>query len=263
MRLLLPLLGVLLATGCAARAIDPSTGRPIRTADLPETPAWTTESGRLEAQLDIAETLLQTDQSGPAMDIVRKLRAEGVTDPRVDLLQGQILMESGLPSQAEPLLVQAAKRMRRDPRPQRLLGLLYADAHRLDEAIDHLDKATRYAPHHAATWNNLGFLYLTAQRYDDALLALNEAVRLDTAHERYRNNLAYALVYTDHINEALQTFRSTTHNEADAQARLGVALEAAGEEEQALVHYGKALQLAPDQPEAFAGAHRLSGKENL
>lgn len=211
---------------------------------------------RDELRIDVASTLLDRGDVARASDIIAQLVAEGVNDPQVTLLQGRALAADGLYSEAEPLLKVAHDRMPRDPRPLLALGLVYADTHRIDEAIASYQRATELDDRDAAAWNNLGFLLLSARRYEEARRALEQAVALDNTNARYRNNLGFALAAVGRTSDALQAFRSAG-SEATAQANLGVAFELHGQPEQAVVHYRKALEIDPEQASAREGLTRL------
>lgn len=233
------------AAGCA-KAAPPEPARPgVEIAD--ELPPWMTRGE--EVRLAIAHRLLESGNTLGALDIVRQMRSEGYTTGELDLIQGIALRQDGVTSEAERILLDARKRLPRDPRPSAELCVLYADLQQLDPAIDACEKATRLAEASASAWNNLGFLLLSAGRVDEALEAAEKAVGLDSAEPRYRNNLAMAQAGAGREEAAFRTLQSTLPA-ADAAYMVGLSVERFSGLDPARVWYEKALGYDPGHAEA-------------
>lgn len=234
---------------CAAWARKPDTApRAPEDEDIIEgLPPWM-ERGE-EVRLAVARELLESGSTYEALSIVRDMRAKGFDSPELDLLQGQALREDGLTSEAERLLLEARRRMGKDPRPSEELCLLYADLQRVEDAIEACQRATSVSNPTASAHNNLGFLLLAADRPEEALPECEKAVGLDGAESRYRNNLGIAQAATGDHYEAYRTFKST-QSSADAAYMVGFSIERYGEDEDAIKWYEKALKYQPDHEEA-------------
>jgi Flp pilus assembly protein TadD len=210
-------------------------------------PPWM-EKGE-EVRLAVARELLNGGSTIEALSIIRDMRAKGFDGPELDLLQGQALREDGLMSEAERLLLEARRKMGRDPRPSEELCLLYADLQRIDDAIDSCKRATSVSSPTASAYNNLGFLLLAADRPAEALLECEKAVGLDGAEPRYRNNLGIAQAANGLDYESYRTFKSTM-SASDAAYMVGFAIERYGEREDAVKWYEKALKYEPGHDQA-------------
>ena len=210
-------------------------------------PPWM-EKGE-EVRLAVARELLESGSRIEALSIVRDMRAKGFDSPELDLLQGQALREDGLTSESERLLLEARRRMGKDPRPSEELCLLYADLQRLDDAIEACRRATAVASPTASAYNNLGFLLLADDRPEEALGACEKAVGLDGAEARFRNNLGIAQAATGQEYEAYRTFKSTMSS-ADAAYMVAFAIERYGEIDDAIKWYEKALKYDPGHEQA-------------
>lgn len=219
-------------------------------------PAWANEAGRDQVRVELAQTLIDTGQSDAALRLLAAMQTEGVENPELTFLHGRALLDKGLYSEAERSLISARDRMRRDPRPHRQLGILYADTGRTADAIASFKAALDLEDNDAETWNNLGYIQLAAGEAAAALSALERAIALDGSSSRYRNNLGFALAANGDSTAALQAFRSTG-TEADAHANMGLAHELAGDLVHAVAAYSEALETNPTHVAAKDALTRL------
>ncbi len=209
-------------------------------------------------RMEIVGTLLENGETLQALELIRLMRADGVDEPQLDMLQGIAMRQQGMMEQAEALLVQAEARDGRNPAVWRELCVLYADDERTEEAISACERATGLDEGDAQAWNNLGFLYLTvAEDPTAAKRALQRAVSLDGTQARYRNNLAYAQVADGDHRAALRTFL-TTGTPADAHYNVGTAFERTGDLATAKTYYRRALKMDADHLYADEALQRLS-----
>jgi Flp pilus assembly protein TadD len=219
-------------------------------------PPWM-EKGE-EVRLAVARELLEGGNTREALSIVRDMRAKGFDSPELDLLQGQALRMDGVTSEAERLLLEARRKMGKDPRASEELCLLYADLQRIDDAIEACKRATQSHTPTASAYNNLCFLYLADDRPEDALEQCEMAVGLDGAEERYRNNLAIAQAANGDDDQAYRTFKSTM-SQADAAYMVAYSLERYDDQPSASVKwYEKALKYDPGHEQS---KERLSAIE--
>jgi len=224
-------------------------------ANVPEMPWLDDKDG---TRMEIVAGLVEQQLPAQALSIIADLRNDGVNKPILDLYQGQALLQQGLSSEAEGLLVAARKKMQGDARPSAQLCVLYADNGAYDEAIASCRRATHLDKKSAGAWNNYGYLLLFADDNPiDAHEALQRAVALDSTEERYRNNLGYAQVAAGEHDSALKTFMSTG-TRADAAYNVAVALERFGHHEDAILYYQRAVQSQADHTLAHDALARLS-----
>ncbi len=222
---------VALCVGCG-RQIPPENV-------VDELPPWMTRGE--EVRTEVAKKLMETGNHVGALDLVRQMRQEGYSSGEIDLLQGEAMMSTGLQSEAEDMLMAAAKALPKDARPYEQMCVLYADTKRIPEAIEACTQATEYDEDAATGWNNLGFLLLASGDVEEALAACKRAVALDSTQSRYRNNLAMAQAAGGSSDQAYRTFQATMPR-ADAAYMVGLTVERFQGEAPARLWYEQALE---------------------
>ncbi len=230
--------------------------RPQRIGAQPA-PAWSTAEGRLDARLDMAESMLEAGHPERAAQVLATAREEQPSGWEIDLLQARTFQALGMTTEALGLLEPYRDKRRRDAELFHLMGLLEFDLDMLDRAAKDLERAAELAPESAEIANNLGFLMLVSGEPGEAVSWLRQAVGIDPSQQRYRNNLGFALAADGQSEQALQVFRAAG-TESLALARLGVAHERAEQRQLALARYHQALQIDPNQPVARAGLERIA-----
>ena len=220
-------------------------------------PRWSTDEGKQEVRLELAERMLDIGQVHEAQSMLRLAREDGVTGPEIDLLQGRALHLEGLHKEAEQMMLVAGQKLKKDPRIPRALGLLYAETDRVDEAITQLERSLELDDNHAATWNNLGFLLFSQKRTDQAIVVLRKAVSLDGTKPKYRLNLGFALFHAGDSAGALSAFNAAGPP-ADAWYNMGLARELAGDLDGARTGYRKSIELNPSHRMASDAIERLT-----
>jgi Flp pilus assembly protein TadD len=224
--------GVLLSlTACAPTV----SNKRVQVNDLPK---WMTD--RNSVRYDLVEHFLNKGDTVRALEILRVLRSERVSDPLLDLYMGRALHIDGMLDDAERSLVAALDQMPRDPRVHEALCLLRADQHRVEEGVAACDRATQLDQNRPESWNNLGFLLLSSDQPEEARKAIEQAVRLDGTEARYRNNLGLAQVASGHLDRGLRTFMSTSSS-ADAHYMVAYALERFVDVSAAVPYYQQAV----------------------
>ncbi|MCK6521099.1 tetratricopeptide repeat protein [Myxococcota bacterium] len=243
--------GLALLTAFAARA--------DREAAVPEEQTWR-GADRVDVQLDVIEAMIEQGAIPAALQGITALRAEGMENDRLDMLQAQALLAAGQPSDALSILERSrAKSVERF----RLLGLTHLDMGAPDLAAQAFQRAIRVAKRDtesrelASLYNNLGFALSATGDFDGATLVYREALRLDPASARARNNLGFALAAKGEDDEALAAFRlgqpagiPPEDREANALYNLGLAQQGRGEVHAAILSYSKAVETRPGHREA-------------
>lgn len=243
--------GLALLTAFAARA--------DREAAVPEEQTWR-GADRVDVQLDVIEAMIAQGAIPAALQGITALRAEGMENERLDMLQAQALLAAGQPSDALSILERSrSKSVER----YRLLGLSHLDMGAPDLAAQAFQRAIRLAKRDAESrelaslYNNLGFALSATGDFDGATLVYRESLRLDPASARARNNLGFALAAKGEDDEALAAFRlgqpagiPAADREANALYNLGLAQQGRGEVHAAILSYSKAVEMRPGHREA-------------
>lgn len=225
-----------------------------------EAPRWMTEKNTV--RLEIIRTLLDANDPGRALELVRMMRAEGLDQPELDVLQGVAFRQQGLVEDSERLLLRGMAALPKAGEVHRELCVLYAEEQRLDAAVASCTRATELDEHDGAAWNNLGFLLLAQEDAEGAKSALQNAVDIDSTNPRYRNNLAYAHAAGGDHRAALRGFL-TTGTPADAHYNVGTAFERAGDSTTALTYYRRALKYDAKHVSAEEAMKRLQVEQSL
>ncbi len=129
------------------------------------------------------------------------------------------------------------------------LGLAYAEADRLDDAIRQYALALRIDPYLAETHLNLGVAYERTKRIDMAIVEFQTAVAIKPEQHAWRQNLGRAYYRARRYDEAIREFTNAVGarpDSADAYAGLGLAYAAKGLTDEAVRSYSEALRLKPD-----------------
>lgn len=137
------------------------------------------------------------------------------------------------------------------------LGLVYQAQGKLELAelvlrraleVDDKSKAA------ALTWNNLGLNALERRRDQEAFADFDQAAKLDPSLSVARRNKAVVWLDCGDYAKAAEELRHVTRNDPDdeeAWIALGVAERGRGNHDAAARAYQKALEIAPEQPDAL------------
>lgn len=216
------------------------------------------EEGRLPRALAALEKARVLDPQSPTVqqDIMHTLVVQAAQQTeRLD--PGQF---EGLEDAIEALV--AAGRSADTP------AYLVARAHvlirsaRADEAVPHLKKAgaAGYVHAHLA----LGMLYRDQAKPLEALEAFEAAAALEPPSETALNNLGVQYQELGRVEEALAALQRAlkVRDNAASRINLGQALVNMKRSKEALVHYRRAVELAPDNTAALRGLAGLAAGAN-
>ncbi|HVQ32258.1 MAG TPA: tetratricopeptide repeat protein, partial [Vicinamibacteria bacterium] len=127
------------------------------------------------ARLLMAVAHLRRDDAASALPELRRAAELDPKLPTVHGLLGRALMDTGRRAEAADAFRAEVATNPNDFESNLYLGLLLKDETQLDEAYDHLKRASRLRPQDPRVLYGLGGLHLAAGRVDDAQVAL-EAV---------------------------------------------------------------------------------------
>jgi len=134
------------------------------------------------------------------------------------------------------------------------LGLALGAEGRLDEAIEHYQKAAELNPNQPQAYNNLGIMLVGKGRLEEAVTNFTRAVQIQPGYAEARLNWGTVLAMQGKISEAIALFQQALDlkpDYADAHYNLGRVLAAQGKMAEAIGHYQRAIQLQPDSPEVY------------
>jgi Tfp pilus assembly protein PilF len=215
---------------------------------------------KLRMQVDVVSGLVDAKLNAAALQAIKELRDEGVSDARLDLLQARAMYGQGMRVEAREQVVAYLAKHKRDADGWALRGIMLADDKLLAEAEEALHRADRLRPHDADILNNLGYVQLAGGHVDKAVATFRAAITADPTALRPRNNLGFALARQEKDDEALAAFRAAG-DEADARYNLGVACEMRDDRASAITHYRAALLARPTHAEAKSALARLVSSE--
>ena len=145
-----------------------------------------------------------------------------------------------------------------------LVGMLFTDNRRWDEAIVAFRKAIELDPKFALAYSNLGWALGEKKRYDEAIPILHKAIELDSKLAEAHNNLGWALNGKGQYDEAIPSLRKALEldpKDAKAQNNLGYALNRKRQYDEAIPILRKAIDLDPNHATAHNNlGSALNGK---
>ena len=132
------------------------------------------------------------------------------------------------------------------------IGLLFKKQGKINQAIDHLEKAALAQPHSIRTQRALGETYLTAKRPAEAARALKRTLALDPSNLETKRLAADSFLLANENEQAEKVFAELlAKNPKDRFLlnRLGMALRKQGKFREAIDHYRKAVSNADIEDE--------------
>lgn len=134
----------------------------------------------------------------------------------------------------------------------RLLGGLYIQQNRADDAVVCLRQALTITPNHPELLNNLGVAYCSQGRLQDALTHYEQAVQQSPNYGDAIDNIGHIYYNAGKLDEAVTWLSRSLRLRADnprAHAFLGHAYRLQSKNAEAINHYHQALASWPDNIE--------------
>lgn len=183
----------------------------------------------------------------PAGTLRITMEQQPVVDIRPLFKQALAAQRRGDVNRAKELYARA---LDRDPRNADLynnIGTLYRTTGELDRAEDSYRRAIAINPRLAAAWSNLGVLLDAKGRRKEAISALQQAVAIEPSNAGTKVNLALqyhaAGLYSD-ARRLLEEAIGSNPAMPEAQYALARTLEAQGDRNGAIQHYGLFLSIS-------------------
>ncbi|MFQ5719094.1 MAG: tetratricopeptide repeat protein [Acidobacteriota bacterium] len=216
----------------------------------------------------MVRALLFAGKDEKALAQARRSTGLFTDEPRFRTLEPEVLLEIGREHQAEARLDElladpgaAAAGGTASGEGAKPMVVLVSDAYfnagalaerqgDIERAEHLLGKAIEVNPDNGPALNYLGYLWADAgRRLDEALEMINRAVALDPENAAYLDSLGWVyfrLGRADEASEQLQKAVERMGLDATIHEHLGDVEEAVGNEELAVRHWRRALELGPD-----------------
>jgi len=134
------------------------------------------------------------------------------------------------------------------------LGVALAAKGRFDEAIENYRQAIQINPNNPITLNNLGIALAAKGRLDEAIENYRKAIQINPIFSEALNNLGVALAARRQFDEAIKNYRQAIRinpNYCEALDNLGIALTARRQFDEAIENYRQAIRVNSNRPETF------------
>jgi tetratricopeptide (TPR) repeat protein len=141
------------------------------------------------------------------------------------------------------------------PEAEHLLGLIAHQNGRLNDAIEHVQRATKLAPRIALYHANLGEMLRLSGRPRPAAEEARRAIEIDPQMPAALSNLGVALYELKDYEEAVRAQRkavAANPNFVEAHSNLGNALHALRRFDEAIVAYHRAIEINPNYADSWA-----------
>jgi len=188
-----------------------------------------------------------------AEELARRAQACEPDDAMASYLLGKILLQTGRPGEALPLMKRQI-----DNTPESLTGLAdcYKVLGRLGEAEGYYRRVLQMRPSDEQILSNLAGILVLQKRFDEAEELLRRAIRLNPISWELEANLAALLLARGgRATEAIECFRRALGHQpqrVDVRTALAAALQALGRSDEAVAELREALRYRPDYAPALA-----------
>lgn len=170
------------------------------------------------------------------------------------LESGHRAQQSGDLAQAEHLYKQVLNSENDNIHALNLLGMLYVNSFRPDDAINYILRALALVPDNPQSHTNIGLAYKDRGDAKTAAHHFRESIKLDPNNPDVYNNLGNVLRVIDKPKDAIQSYECAlqlNRNFTECWSNLAAALNETGQQKPALKAVGRALDLDPGLAQAY------------
>lgn len=182
-----------------------------------------------------------------------------MNDPNLGLLEeGYRQLQAGHVAQAEAVFLQVLERDADNIHALNLLGMLYVNNFRPNDAVLCIEKALRLAPNNPESHANLALAFKDQGQLADAVSHFRRAIRLAPDNAMTYNNLGNVLREQGKPLDAIREYEKALKREpsfAQCWSNFAAALNEAEQRKAALRAADRAIQLEPE----LAQAHNNRG----
>ena len=136
-----------------------------------------------------------------------------------------------------------------------LLGVVYLQNCRYEEALQNIQEALAIKPDNAAAYSNLGRVLHESKRWDEAVTSYDQAIRLQPNFAEAHYNKGNALRELKKFDDAIASYEAAIqhkHHYAEAYQNLGVIAQELRQIDKAIAHYDQAIALKPNSAETHS-----------
>jgi tetratricopeptide (TPR) repeat protein len=140
------------------------------------------------------------------------------------------------------------------------LAAALAGQGRTADAIEHFQRAIEIDPNQAEAHYDLGCIFARQGKLDEAIEQYQKAIEIIPDYAEAHNNLGVVLMQRGRLDEAMDHYRtalSLKPDYADAANNVGNVLVAQGKLDEALGQYRKAIEIKPDHAEAHGNLAKV------
>lgn len=190
------------------------------------------------------ELLLKKKRFSGAVTIYRKLLALDGKDPKTFEGLGRADFGLGNFEEAELNFLEALEINPERSLSHEYMGLINSRRQNYDRALFHFQRALANEPDDIGITNNLAITHYLNGNFKDAVALLKKLVKISSARKIY-NNLALGYFQLGFYQEALESFKHGSEDEAAAYNNMGYQFLSNHQYEKAIQAFEKAIALHP------------------
>ncbi len=188
----------------------------------------------------------------------------------IDVTEHNIIMHNSmgyqyaLGKQLDKATEHLFKAMRIDPEfapPYHLLGKIYLDQNRVDEAIEMFNKAKELNYHPGSEiYAQLGICYFKKGKYDAAIENYEKALELKPDHHDAKSNLGIAIYTKGHRDKAIRLWHEVLEqmpSHVNSNFNLGIAMSEQKNYSAAIEYFEKTIEYDPEHSDALKNLSSL------
>lgn len=144
-----------------------------------------------------------------------------------------------------------------------MLGVLFRQEGRIEEALAYTQKGVALSPTYAAAHYNLGNIFIELERLEEAEACFRRALQIRPDYAEAYNNLGYILKKLHRLDEAEASFQQALQIKpgwAEVYGSLGLLSQDQGRLDEALAYFQQQIRLTPENSTTQHIIASLTGK---